>query len=414
MSESAALVEHFFRHEYGRLVGSLTRRFGVQSLELVEDAVQMAMWRALQNWSRQGVPEAPAAWLYRTARNQAIDALRRETNLQRAKLTIAETLVDIQTTQPIEEESPGDDALRLLFLCCHPAIPTESQVSLALKIVGGFSVQEIASGLLVTAANIEKRITRAKAKLRELGEELAELSSAAMHERLDAVLLVLYLMFNEGFSASHGKSALKRDVCDEALRLTRMLLADATLGHQPAVAALLALMLMHSARFCTRIDADQCVVLLADQDRSAWDWSLVREGMHWMLTAARGEQLSRYHIEAAIAWEHCRAASLDATDWPRVCQLYQHLLIVSPSPVVRLNAIIAQSYCHDVKDAIEHLLKISETDRRQLRPWWDCTMAHLFQRSGQPQRARSHWLDALALASCSASRKLIEKRLLAT
>ncbi len=252
-----------------------------------------------------------------------------------------------------------------------PADDTHRITSCAgLKIVCGFSVHEIASGLLVSTSNVEKRITRAKTRLREVGEELAELSCAAMQARLDAVLLVLYLMFNEGFSASQGESVLKDDVCAEAIRLTRMLLAHPTLGQTPAVAALLALMLMHSARFCTRVDADECVVLLADQDRAAWDWSRVREGMHWMLTAARGDQLSRYHIEAAIAWEHCRASSMDSTEWPRVYQLYQHLLLVSPSPMVRLNAIIARSYCDKIEHAIEQLLSIPETDRRQLRPWW--------------------------------------------
>ncbi len=301
-SESADLVEHFFRHEYGRLVGVLTRSLGVRHLELVEDAVQMAMWRGLHCWSRQGVPSAPAAWLYRSARNWAIDALRREASFQKARESIGQSQADTACMSLAEDAAIADESLRLLFLCCHPTIPAESQVALALKIVGGFSVGEIASGLLASPANIEKRITRAKTRLREVGEEIASLSVDAMQARLDAVLLVLYLMFNEGFSASQGESLLKRDVCDEAIRLNRMLIDHSLFSQSPAVAALLALMLMHSARFDTRLDADQCVVLLADQDRAAWDWSRVREAMHWMLVAARGERLSRYHIEVAIAW----------------------------------------------------------------------------------------------------------------
>ena len=411
MSESAELVEHFFRHEYGRLVGMLTRSLGVRHLELVEDAVQMAMWRGLHSWSRQGIPDAPAAWLYRVARNLAIDALRRESSIQRARDGLAQSFTDGEWASLPDDSAIDDESLRLLFLCCHPSIPTESQVSLALKIVGGFSVGEIASGLLVSAANIEKRITRAKVRMRDLGEEIATLSIDSMQERLDAVLLVLYLMFNEGFSASRGEAVLKRDLCIEAIRLNRMLIAHSLLGQSPATAALLALMLMHSARFCTRVDADECIVLLAAQNRSAWDWSQVREAMHWMLVAARGDQLSRYHIEVAIAWEHCRAATLESTDWRRVAELYALLMRVAPSAMVRLNALIAQSYVTSIDVALEALRDMPAADRQQLRPWWDCTMAHLLERLGDLPRAQSHWRDALALAGCTASRRLIEKRL---
>lgn len=418
MSESAELVEHFFRHEYGRLVGLLTRSLGVRHLELVEDAVQMAMWRGLHSWSRQGIPDRPAAWLYRTARNWVIDALRREASLRKAQQSVSETLCDEGYDSLPEDAAVEDESLRLLFLCCQPAIPSESQVALALKIVGGFSVSEIASGLLASPASIEKRITRAKARLREEGEEIATLSIQAMQARLESVLLVLYLMFNEGFSASQGESPLKRDVCDEAIRLTRMLIAQPLhgqplLGQRPDVAAMLALMLMHSARFDTRVDADQCVVLLADQDRSAWDWSRVREAMHWMLVAARGEQLSRYHIEVAIAWEHCRAATLEATDWQCVLGHYKLLMQVAPSAMVRLNAIIAESYATGIDGALDSLRAMPAADRQQLRPWWDCTMANLLERQGEKARARSHWRDALALAGSAANRKLIEKHLAA-
>ncbi len=324
-------------------------------------------------------PRAPAAWLQRAARNLAIDALRREAMFQNAMQTIAADSLDFDLPLPSDESEIDDEPLRLLFLCCQPSIPAESQIALALKIVGGFSVTEIASGLLASAANIEKRLTRAKSRLREVGEELATLSAQAMQARLDEVLL-LYLMFNEGFSASHGPSAIKRDVCDEAIRLTRMLVAHPAFDDIPSAAALLALMLMHSARFETRLDADECIVLLADQDRSAWNWSMVREAMHWMLVSARGDHLSRYHIEAAIAWEHCRAASLESTDWYRVSELYQLLMKVAPSSMVRLNAVIATSYRDSVAAALEQLLRLSEPDRKQLRPggtarWPSCCSA---------------------------------------
>ncbi|MCC6511011.1 MAG: sigma-70 family RNA polymerase sigma factor [Pirellulaceae bacterium] len=416
MTEPHALVEHFFRHEYGRMVGLLTRALGVRHLELVEDVVQSALSRALQSWARQGVPSDPSAWLFRTAKNLATDALRRDATFGR----IASELASQLTSQLDELKASGlsshdveltDESLRLLYLCCHASIPEESQIALALKIVGGFSVSEIASGLLVAPANIEKRITRAKSRLRDIGLELAELTNEQMHARRGAVLHTLYLMFNEGFSATSGDSPLRQDVCDEAMRLARMQLAQPTLGEDPAAAALLALMLLHAARFCTRVDDQQCIVLLADQDRAQWNWARVREGMDWMLRSARGETLTRYHVEAAIAWEHCRAANFADTDWHRVVQLYDRLWQLAPSAMVKLNRLIAQSYSSGVQRAIQALLEFSSEDRRQLRPWWDCAMAQLFQRADQTERAQSHWRDALALAKSTASRQLIEKQL---
>lgn len=410
-NETGSLVEHYFRHEYGRLVGLLTSGLGIRHLELAEDVVQQALWRALQVWSRQGIPAAPGAWLYRTARNLAIDELRRQRTFQvkAERLVTTATLAELPDCRS-DHELP-DERLRLLFLCCHEALSTESQIALALKLAGGFGVREIAAGMLVGEATIEKRLTRAKLKLQEIGQELAELNHQQMRRRLPAVMHTLYLLFNEGFASSSGSQPTNAELCQEAIRQVRMILSLPEFAEETAVCALLALMLLHIARMSTRVDEQQCIVLLAAQNRQQWSWETIREGMHWMQQAARGSELSRYHVEAAIAWEHCRASSLFDTDWPQVVSLYELLERMAPSAMVRLNLAIAQSYTAGVENALKMLLAIDAADRRQLRPWWDCAMAELWERSGDLQRAATHWRDALALAGNTASRGLIQSRL---
>ncbi|XZE20829.1 RNA polymerase sigma factor [Pirellulaceae bacterium SH449] len=279
MTSTSELVEHFFRHEYGRFVALLIRDLGGRNLELAEDVVQSAMSRALVTWPRSGTPTDPSAWLFRTARNLAIDALRRQKRQQNTGATDGVSVSNEITILEAEllrfESEIGDETLRLLFLCCHPAISVESQVALALKTVSGFGVQEIASGLQTSSATIEKRLTRAKEKLREYEIDFSELTSAAIIERLEAVLSTIYLIFNEGYATSSGENAIRLDLCWEAIRLGKMV-AEHPLCGSPAAQALVALMLLHLARMKGRLDRDGVVVLLAEQDRDLWDGSLIR------------------------------------------------------------------------------------------------------------------------------------------
>ena len=281
MQDSSNLVEHCFRHEYGRLVALLTRALGVRNLELVEDAVQAALSKAIQSWGRSGVPSDPAAWLYRTARNLAVDALRRKQIEIRIASELGREDIGESEVNGLNATDIEDASLRFLFLCCHPSVPLESSVALALKTVSGFSIEEVAAAFLITKSNAEKRITRAKQKLRESGIEIADLDPQSMETRLEAVQSTIYLMFSEGYSSSSGDIGLRKDLCDEAIRLARMLLAHERLANT-VTAALLALMLMHAARFDARFDTRGAIVLLESQDRSRWHWSLVREAMEWM------------------------------------------------------------------------------------------------------------------------------------
>ncbi len=413
MNDSRTLVEHFFRHEYGRLVAVLTRSLGVRNLELAEDVVQSSISKALQTWGHSGIPDDPGAWLYRTSRNLAIDAIRRANTESRllsngAIKTYGST--DEQNLIVHFEDEVGDESLRLLFLCCHPSIPLESSIAFALRTVSGFSTDEVTSALLISKSNVEKRIARTKEKLREIGTEIVELKDSDIGSRMDAVQSTIYLLFNEGYASSSGHSILRKELCEEAIRLARMLIR--TVGVSvPSSTALLSLMLMHSARFEARIDAYGAMVMLEDQDRSRWNWNRIREGMHWMAISAEGDQLSRFHVEAAIAWEHCRPQSFVEVDWAKIADQYQVLERIQPSPMVRLNLAIAVSFSLGPEFGLVQLAHIPSEDRTRLRPWWDCAMADVYNRLGKSNAAISHWQDALLLASNDDQRILIAKRI---
>lgn len=410
-TESSSLVEHCFRHEYGRLVAMLTRALGVRNLELVEDVVQAALAKAMLAWAHAGVPSDPAAWLYRSARNLAIDTIRRS---QVERRIVAENSVEHALLA--EDPSVGnsaevdDSSLRFLFLCCHPSNSLDSSVALALKTVSGFSTEEIASAFLITKSNAEKRITRAKEALRKSGDEIADLSPHSMESRLEAVQSTIYLLFSEGYSSSSGDVALRKDLCDEAIRLTRMLLQQMQLS-LASTAALLALMLMHSARFDARLDTSGAIVLLESQDRSRWNWKMIREAMEWMARSTESNVLTRFHIESAIAWEHCRASDFETIDWRRVVDLYQALENLYPSPMIRLNLAIAWAYVAGPEIGLQRLIDITESDRSRLRPWWDCAVAEAFHRLGKTAEATAHWTDALLLTKGTAHRNLIAHKL---
>jgi RNA polymerase sigma-70 factor (ECF subfamily) len=413
MSEPRALVEHFFRHEFGRLVAVLTRSLGVRQLALVEDVVQAALVQALETWSRRGVPPDPAGWLYRTARNKAIDALRRERIHAQALPRLAEDAKREASPSPLEAQFAdeiGDEPLRLLFVCCHEAVPAESRVALALRTLCGFSTQEIARALLLTDANVQKRIERARERLRELDVDFDTPDAAQLGARLDAVLAVVYLLFSQGCYVTHGDLPIRRDLCEEARRLARMLAAH-PVGDVPAVHALLALMCFHVARFDARVDLDGAIVLLEEQDRSAWNWSDVREGMTWLARSAAGDELTRYHVEAAIAWEHCRAPTFADTDWRRIAEWYDTLERIAPSPLHALNRAVAEAYLHGPEAGLERLAAVPAESVPARYPGWHTVIGELHFRLGQHAAAERAWREALRLTTAGADREFLRRRL---
>jgi RNA polymerase sigma-70 factor (ECF subfamily) len=411
MSEPRALVEHFFRHEFGRLVAVLTRSLGVRRLDLVEDVVQAALVQALETWSRRGVPEDPGGWLYRTARNQAIDALRRERTHAHILPRLAEDAEP--DSSPLEAHFAseiGDEPLRLLFVCCHESVPVESRVAIALKTLCGFSTAEIARALLTTDANVQKRIERARVRLRELDVDLDTPDAAQLSARLDAVLAVVYLLFSQGCHVTHRDMPIRRDLCDEARRLARMLAAH-QLGDVPAVHALLALMCFHAARFDARVGLDGAIVLLDEQDRSAWNWTDVREGMAWLGRSAAGDELTRYHVEAAIAWEHCRAPTFAETDWRRIAELYDTLERIAPSPLHSLNRAVAEAYLQGPQAGLERLAAVRPEDVPARYPGWHAVVGELNFRLGRHSAAERAWREALRFTTARADREFFSRRL---
>lgn len=415
MSEPRALVEHFYRHEFGRLVAVLTRSFGARRLDLIEDVAQTALAQALETWSRRGVPEDPAGWIHRVARNLAIDAWRREQTLARALPRLAtETETEAERDAAPSEarfaDEIGDEPLRLLFICCHEAVPVESRVAFALRTLCGFSTAEIARGLLATEANVQKRIERAKARLRDLDIDFDALAAPQLRARLDAVLSVIYLMFTQGCHATHADVTIRRDLCDEARRLARMLV-DHPVGDVPAVHALLALMCFHAARFDARVDLDGGVILFEQQDRSAWNWADAREGMAWLAKSAAGDELTRYHIEAGIAWEHCRAPTLAETDWRGIADMYDALGRVAPSPIHALNRAVAEFYLSGPQAGLDQLAAVAPENVPARYPGWHAVIGEFHFRLGRRSDAERAWTEALRLTSARADQEFLRRRL---
>jgi len=411
MSEPRALVEHFYRHEFGRLVAVLTRSFGARRLDLIEDVAQTALAQALETWSRRGVPEDPAGWLHRTARNLAIDAWRREQTHARALPRLAnEAERDAEPPEARFADEIGDEPLRLLFICCHEAVPVESRVAFALRTLCGFSTAEIARGLLATEANVQKRIERAKARLRDLDIDFDALAAPQLRARLDAVLAVIYLLFSQGCHATHADAPIRRDLCDEARRLARMLV-DHPVGDVPSANALLALMCFHAARFDARVGLDGGLVPFEQQDRSTWNWADAREGMAWLAKSASGDELTRYHLEAGVAWEHCRAPTFEDTDWGRIAELYDALDRVAPSPIHALNRAVAEFHLRGPQAGLDHLAAVAPENVPTRYPGWHAVIGEFQFRLGRPSAAERAWREALRLTSAGADQEFLRRRL---
>jgi len=398
----SGLVEHFFRHETGRLHGALIRLVGVHNITLAEDVAQEAMLRALRTWSMGGVPANPSAWITRVAMNLARDALRHQ-RMSFAKEP--DIITHIETTVPKPMPAAAiegsreirDDALRLMFVCCHPSIAPDAQVVLALKVLCGFSTGEIARAFLSGEAAIEKQLTRTKQRIQDagLGYEIPEGEDLA--PRLDGVLGALYLLFNEGYKASAGERLLREELCQEAVRLTS-LLVEHPAGRTPRSHALLALMLLTAARFPSRVDEHGDLLRLDDQDRSKWNQALIEQGLIHLVEAARGSELSEYHLQAGIAACHCTAADHASTNWARILRHYDELYRMKPSPVVALNRAVAVAYLHGPQAGLEAVAAIPQRDRLESHYLLHAVVGELHWRLKNHAAAADSFRRALQLA----------------
>jgi RNA polymerase sigma-70 factor (ECF subfamily) len=409
------LTDHLFRHEAGRMVAVLTRIFGVHNLALAEDVVQDAFCRALEVWSFRGVPENPSAWLMTAAKNRALDMLRREHTARTYEPELTKWLQSEWTLAPIVEEmftdnAIKDDQLRMMFSCCHPRLPEEAQVMLILHILCGFGVNEVANAFVTTYTAVEKRIPRAKKVLAGSRRLFDTQVPADFSIRLPVVQRALYLLFNEGYHGASTEFAVRTELCQEAVRLARLLLSH-PLAATPATHALAALMCLNAARLPGRIDAAGDLHSLADQDRSKWDQRLLSEGLELLELAASGSDLTDYHLEAAIASVHASAGRLEDTDWGQIVSLYDLLMSMRPSPIVALNRAIAIAQRDGPERGLEEINLISDADRLGSYPFLAAALGELELRRGQYGAALDHFQAAIRLARNGMERRFLERRL---
>lgn len=411
------LEDHLFRHEAGRMVATLTRIFGIHNLSLAEDVVQDAFCRALEVWKFRGIPDNPSAWLMATAKNRALDVLRRERTARTFAPELTRLLESEKAIVAAVHELFGaiaikDDQLRMMFSCCHPRLSEEAQVALILHILCGFSVSEIAGAFVSTRAAIEKRVSRAKKILgtsKGLFDVTNEIDFAA---RLPAVHRALYLLFNEGYHGASAETVVRGELCREAMRLVEVLLKH-PLAATPATCALAALMWLHAARLPGRVDGAGNLSSLFDQDRSRWDHELATQGQEFLNLSARGTELTEYHVEAGIAAFHAMASSAEKTDWAQIVFLYNLLMTIRPSPIVALNRAIALAQLEGPERGLEEIHAITDRERLARYPFYFGALGGFELRSGRPQDARQHFQAALALARNSMERRFFEARLAA-
>jgi RNA polymerase sigma factor (sigma-70 family) len=349
------IVSHFFRHEYGKLIAILTKTFGTRHLELIEDVVQDTLLKALEYWKLKGVPQNPTAWLFTSARNKAIDALRKNKNQEIfAEMLTPDHSPPTLFQQLIIDHTIEDEQLRMMFVCCHPAIAEEGQVALTLKTLCGFSVAEIASAFLTNEETITKRLFRARSTFREQNIEFAIPSKAELNNRLESVLTAIYLLFNEGYHASHAASLVRDDLVEEALRLGNFLRVN-PVTNTTTTNALLALMCFQAARIYGRVDASGNILQLKEQDRSVWNKELIQQGHDFLNIASQGETISTYHLEAFIAYEHCIAPSYAHTNWKKIDELYEFLKKLKPLPLIAFQHAIIKAELYGAAEGLKEL-----------------------------------------------------------
>jgi RNA polymerase sigma factor (sigma-70 family) len=370
--EVTQVVEHCFRHESGKIISTLTRIFGIEHINRAEDVVQETLARALQTWPYYGIPQNPAAWITQVAKNLALDLIRREKIFHNKEIEIAR-LIDHDSANTtaenavIGEKEITDDRLRMMFVCCHPVLPQEAHVALALKTLCGFSPGEIARAFLTSEAAIAKRLTRAKQKIRDARVPFEIPVAKELEQRLDGVLQTLYLLFNEGYKASTGDQLIREALCYEAIRLGGVL-AEHPAGNRPGTHALLALMLLNGARLKARLDHHGNILRLKEQIRSSWDQAMIARGLFHMMRSMAGDEISEYHLQAGIAACHCAAEDYESTDWPQILSLYDRLVEMNDSPVIVLNRAVALANVHGPRAGIEAVQAIQ--NRQELNSYY--------------------------------------------
>jgi RNA polymerase sigma-70 factor (ECF subfamily) len=406
------LVAHLFRREAGKMAAVLTRLLGFQSFDAAEDIVQETLLQAMATWPLKGIPENPSAWLYTVAKRKAIDVIRQqklhEQHHSRINLALKSEWTLIPTVNSFFLDNEIEDSqLRMIFACCHPAIPYESQVALTLKTLCGLSTSEIARCFVTNEETITKRLYRAREKIRLENISLESPAPAHLPERLDAVLHSLYLLFNEGYNSSHPDKLIRHDLCEEAMRLC-LLLVNHPLTNLPKTKALLGLMCFQASRLEARTAPDGSIILLKDQDRSRWFRPLIEKGKYYLEIAAGGETYSEYHMEAAIAGCHACATSFAETDWPQILKLYDMLRELRPGSIVQLNRAIATGYAISAEAGLRALQEITDLKDHHL---YYSALGDFYAEVGDVDNARTSYERAVILTRSNAEKNLLQSKL---
>lgn len=405
-------IDHLFRHESGKMVSVLSKLFGFKNLDAAQDIVQDTLLQAMKTWSYSGVPDNPSAWLYRVAKNKAVDILRREKTFRELSPQYAYLLQSEYSLSPTVnnlflENEIQDSQLRMMFACCHPLVPQESQIALTLKTLCGLSVSEISAAFLTNEETIAKRLYRAKEKIKTCDIELAVPQGNELPDKLEGVLKSLYLLFNEGYNSSHPDLLIREDLCEEAMRLVR-LLCQHPLTRLPRTFALYSLFCFQASRLRARLDDNAHIIILKDQDRSKWDRSLIQTGFDYLELAAEPFEVSPYHLEAAIASIHAASPTFETTDWKSIHHLYELLYQLQPNPVVAMNKAIASAYAVSKQQALEELNQINGLEHHHL---FYATIGEMYLGLDQKPDAKAAFQKAITLTNSQSEKLLLLEKI---
>ena len=405
MSETNELTEHFFRHNYARMIAILAKYFGLKEISLIEDIVQDTLVEAMEKWSVRDIPYNPEGWLMDVAKKKAINYLKRDQNF-RTKILPG---LNQESIFEMEKDVQGDDTLRMIFACCHPNIPTESQISLALKTLCGLSVKEIASALLTSEGNINKRLYRTKQKFRKGEIPFNIPKSEILDERLDGVIATLYLLFNEGYYSSNSNELIRIDLCFEAIRLVRQITEFyPTSGRAKA---LLSLMYLSVSRFESRVGKEGATIILSKQDRNLWDKDLIAQGIYNLSESMDSKALGTYHLQAGIAAEHCLAKDFQSTNWKSIYEQYLLLEQLSENAIFAMNRCIAKFYGYDRKEALQDLIALGDRPELQKNVHYFTSVAIFYTELNQKEKAIPFFETALGISDSKEEKSMILNRM---